>query len=74
MSLGDMSGLDVLAELARRSQLGAWPIVALSADAMPDHIRAAREAGCIDYLTKPVEVAKLLRCVDQQLASQRTDA
>ena len=68
MSLGDMSGLDVLAELGRRSQLGAWPIVALSADAMPDRIRAALEAGCVDYLTKPVDVATLLRCVDRQLA------
>ncbi len=68
MSLGDMSGLDVLAELSRRGQLGAWPVVALSADAMPDRIRAAREAGCVDYLTKPVDVATLLRCVDRQLA------
>ena len=69
MSLGDMHGLDVLAELAQRSQLGAWPVVALSADAMPDHIRAARDAGCVEYLTKPVEVATLLRCVDRQLAT-----
>ena len=69
MSLGDMSGLDVLAELARRKQLGAWPVVALSADAMPDRIRAAREAGCVGYLTKPVDVATLLRCVDNQLAT-----
>jgi PAS domain S-box-containing protein len=73
MSLGDMSGLDVLAELAQRRRLGAWPIVALSADAMPDHIRAARAAGCVDYLTKPVDVALLLRSVDRQLA-RRSDA
>jgi PAS domain S-box-containing protein len=73
MSLGDMSGLDVLDELARRQQLDRWPIVALSADAMPDRIRAAREAGCVDYLTKPVDVATLLRCVDRQLARHRAD-
>ncbi len=73
MSLGDMSGLDVLAELARRGQLGAWPVVALSADAMPDRIRAARAAGCVDYLTKPVDVTTLLRCVDAHLARPRAD-
>jgi len=42
--------------------------VALSADAMPDRIRAAREQGFAAYLTKPLDVTALLRCLDEQLA------
>ena len=40
------------------------PIVALTADATPESRRACEEAGIDAYLTKPVEVRKLLELVD----------
>ncbi|HET6786585.1 MAG TPA: hypothetical protein VFH49_01390, partial [Aquabacterium sp.] len=37
---------------------------ALSADVMPDQVRATRERGFMDYLTKPLEVSRLLKLLD----------
>ncbi|RZL02195.1 MAG: PAS domain S-box protein [Rubrivivax sp.] len=74
MHLGDMSGLDVSDVLARRAETAGIPRVALSADAMPDQIAAARERGFLDYLTKPLDVARLLSLLDryaEQLIAER---
>lgn len=73
MHLGDMSGLDVSDALADRAETAGIPRVALSADAMPDQIGAARERGFLDYLTKPLDVARLLALLDrcaEQLTAQ----
>ncbi|MBI5334193.1 MAG: PAS domain S-box protein [Burkholderiales bacterium] len=66
MHLGDMTGLDVVTALERDAATAAIPRLALSADALPDQIRAARERGFLDYLTKPLDVGALLRCLDEQ--------
>uniref|UniRef100_UPI001809BE4B response regulator n=1 Tax=Methylibium sp. TaxID=2067992 RepID=UPI001809BE4B len=71
MHLGDMTGLDVLAALRDEPLLAGVPRIALSADALPDRVRAAREQGFDDYLTKPVDMAELLACLDRHLAARR---
>ncbi|MFL6663674.1 MAG: PAS domain S-box protein [Rhizobacter sp.] len=70
MHLGDMTGIDVMARLAEDPGLARVPCVALSADAMPAPIEAARQAGFAGYLTKPLDVAAFLRCVDEALAGK----
>ncbi len=65
MHLGDMSGLDVSNVLARQAYTADIPRVALSADVLPDHIREARQQGFVDYLTKPLDVGRLLRLLDR---------
>ncbi len=64
MHLGDMSGMDVSDTLMQQAHTMAIPRIGLSADVMPDQVRAARERGFVDYLTKPLDVAKLLRLLD----------
>jgi two-component system sensor histidine kinase RpfC len=56
-----LSGIDVIKQ-ARVMQAGGsrTPIVALSADATLETIRATEEAGAVAYLTKPVVVGRLL--------------
>lgn len=63
MNLPDGHGLDVLAELRASAHNAEVPIVALSADALPSSISAARAAGFDDYLTKPINMAVLERLV-----------
>ncbi|MFN3887407.1 MAG: ATP-binding protein [Aquabacterium sp.] len=70
MHLGDMSGLDVADALAANPALACVPCVALSADAMPDQISEARRRGFVDYLTKPLDVGRLLRLLDQLAVGQ----
>ncbi|MFZ4550280.1 MAG: ATP-binding protein [Aquabacterium sp.] len=65
MHLGDMSGLDVSDALSSQPETADIPRVALSADVMPDQIREARERGFIDYLTKPLDVGRLLKLLDK---------
>ena len=64
MHLGDMTGLDVADTLAQHAHTMGLPKVALSADVMPDQLRAAKERGFLDYLTKPLDVARLLKLLD----------
>jgi CheY-like chemotaxis protein len=64
MHLGDMTGLDVADALSHHPHTMGLLKVALSADVMPDQVRATRERGFMDYLTKPLEVPRLLKLLD----------
>lgn len=44
----------------RESQL-TMPIIGLSAHAMPGDAERARDAGCTDYMTKPIDEDLLLK-------------
>jgi CheY-like chemotaxis protein len=46
----------------------ATPVVALTASAMPEDIRQARDAGCDAHLAKPLRKAALLAALDRYAA------
>ena len=71
MHLGDMSGFDVAQALEQDPATAGIPRVALSADAMPDTMHRAKATGFAAYLTKPLDVMALLRCLDEQIALPR---
>lgn len=66
MHLGDMTGFDVADALDRDPVTARIPRIGLSADAMPDTVRAAQARGFVAYLTKPLDTEALLRCLDEQ--------
>ena len=74
IGLPGMSGYEVLACLREYEALKATPVIALSADAMPDHVALGKAAGFDDYLTKPVEVDKLLATMCRLLENGPPDA
>jgi signal transduction histidine kinase len=63
-----MDGFEVLRLLRQQPALRHTPVVAVSANAMPDDLAEARAAGFADYLTKPLDLARLLAVVDRMLA------
>jgi CheY-like chemotaxis protein len=65
--LPDMEGDEVLRQV--RSDLGlcATPVIVISADATPRQIERLRAAGAWDYLTKPIDVPRLLALLDRFL-------
>jgi DNA-binding response OmpR family regulator len=65
LGLPDRSGLEVARELTTAEATRHVPIVALTGRVGPDEQRACFEAGCSDYLAKPVEPRELLRRVPQ---------
>ncbi|MCU0921413.1 MAG: PAS domain-containing protein [Burkholderiaceae bacterium] len=70
MQLPDMQGHELLRRLRAR-QLPSH-IIALSANAMPDAVQRARDAGFDDYWTKPIDIAQFLAGLDRLAAAQRT--
>jgi len=60
MNLPDGHGLEVLQAL-RDEMTTRIPVVALSADALPEAIALARASGFDDYLTKPIDLVALER-------------
>jgi CheY-like chemotaxis protein len=58
--LPGMNGYQALEAIRNDVQLKHLPVIALSANAMPSDIKNGIEAGFDDYLTKPLEIDKLL--------------
>jgi two-component system cell cycle response regulator DivK len=50
-----------------RETLRSTPIIGLSAHAMAGHEQKAREAGCNDYLTKPLDEDLLIQKLQEYL-------
>lgn len=69
LHLPDMSGEDVLRELSLDPRTSRCPVVVISADATPGRINRLREIGALTYLTKPIDVAKLIELLDTTLAA-----
>ncbi len=64
MNLGDMTGIELARELRRDRTTRSIRLVALSADALPEQIRAAMACGFETYLTKPINFEELLALLD----------
>ncbi|MFV0350033.1 MAG: ATP-binding protein [Halodesulfovibrio sp.] len=60
MELPGMDGYTVARNLRRREDGEHLPIIALTANAMADDRRRCLDAGCSEYLAKPVRKAELL--------------
>lgn len=68
MQLPDIDGHEVLRRLKADPATAALRCVALSANAMPEDIERAREAGFEAYWTKPLELAAFLSSMRELLA------
>jgi len=64
MNLGDMTGIELARELRRDRATRDVCLVALSADALPEQIRAAMACGFESYLTKPINFDEVLAVFD----------
>ena len=67
INLPDLNGYTALQRIKRTPDLAATPVLALSAGALPSDIKRGLEAGFAAYLTKPLEVNKLLAAVEAAL-------
>jgi two-component system, cell cycle response regulator DivK len=67
MSLPVIDGWEATRRIKGSADTGGIPIIALTAHAMASDREKAIEAGCDDYDTKPVELARLLEKIERLL-------
>jgi signal transduction histidine kinase/CheY-like chemotaxis protein len=67
MNLPRMGGAELLAALRCEARLAAVPCIAISADALPGQVAAARRAGFADYWVKPMDLMATLAQLDRWL-------
>jgi PAS domain S-box-containing protein len=68
MQLPDFDGFEVLRRLRGEPGLNGGTFIALSASAMPEEVRRAKEAGFSDYWTKPIDFVQFLGGLDSLAA------
>jgi CheY-like chemotaxis protein len=66
MSLPGIDGWEATRQIKASNK--AIPIIALTAHAMASDEQKAKDAGCDDFDTKPVELTRLLGKIEAQLA------
>ena len=65
ISLPTMDGYEATRKI--RETMNSMPIIGLSAHAMQSDEARAKEAGCNDYLTKPVDEDLLMKKIQEYL-------
>ncbi len=68
MMMPVMDGYKTAEQMIRDSSFDGVPILALTAQAMKGDAEKTREAGCDDYMSKPIRRAELLEQVEAWLA------
>ena len=70
INLPDMDGLEATRRLKQDPQTAAIPVIALTADAMPQQIEKADNIGFAAYITKPLDVTSFLQTLSQVYATR----
>lgn len=70
MNLPEVDGWEATRQVRGSAEAGHVPVIALTAHALSGDRDRAIAAGCTDYHTKPVELAKLLEQIDAALAAR----
>ena len=63
INLPGMNGFEALQKLKENSATRHIPVVAVSANAMASDIKKGMEVGFADYLTKPIQIPRLLALI-----------
>jgi CheY-like chemotaxis protein len=69
MSLPEIDGWEATRQIKQAPETAGIPIIALTAHAMAGDREKALSAGCDDYDTKPIELARLLEKIERLLSS-----
>ena len=72
MQLPDISGLELLRHLKQDDSVASIPVVVVSADATLQQTQNALTSGALHYVTKPLNVARLLEIVDEIMEAADT--
>ena len=73
LSLPKMDGFKVVSQLRQHEVTKNIPVIALTAHAMKGDREQILEAGCNDYISKPIEPEELVACVGRWLKEKKIE-
>ncbi|MEW6404696.1 MAG: response regulator [Chloroflexota bacterium] len=65
ISMPEMDGLEAARRIKKDPITASIPIIAVTAHALPGDRQRALEAGCTDYITKPINLNELVEVVNR---------
>jgi signal transduction histidine kinase/CheY-like chemotaxis protein len=68
--LPDQTGTDVTIRLKQDPATATIPVVMHTASALAKHREEALAAGCVDFITKPVALERLCKCLERHLGAR----
>ena len=71
MNLPDMNGVEVFRRLRQDARTRDIPVIAVSADALPEHVEGVKKLGFDGYWTKPLDLVLTIDKLKQFLSSSR---
>lgn len=74
INLKGENGFDIYEELQSNEQTKTIPVIAVSANAMPNYIEKVEQMGFHGYITKPIEVEHFFRTIDSILGNPSSKA
>ncbi len=74
VQMPDIDGMEATRRIRRELAGRPLPVIALTANAMPEDRALCRAAGMDDFLTKPVHQTELYACLERWLPKPRNDA
>lgn len=73
INLPGINGYEVLERLQQNPKTSQIPIVAISANAMPEDIEKGLSIGFVNYITKPINLKELLKTVNSILTKKKNN-
>ena len=67
MSLSKMDGFEVVRRIKSERKIRHIPVIALTARAMTGDREKTIQAGCDDYVSKPIDPKKLIETIENYL-------
>ena len=66
-----IDGFELCRSIKKNDEFRDIPVIFVSAKKTPEAVREGMEAGAVDYFSKPVDVEKLVRRIEQLLEERR---
>jgi CheY-like chemotaxis protein len=72
LSMPEMDGWTATSIIKRDTETASIPLIALTAHALPGDRQRAMDAGCDEYITKPMDLEDLVEAVQYWLGKRQT--
>ncbi len=70
LSMPEMDGWTATSLIKKDENISSIPLIALTAHALPGDRQRAFDAGCNEYITKPMDLDELVEAVDYWIIKQ----